>query len=631
MIRWHPENFSPKNLAAFFLIVCAYFSAAAWTLAAAHQLNFAAYVLATGLLLFALLVLPVCPPSFSKRRTFAVKKNLRRFRRPLPAMFLLTALLALLGGLLHAPNNYDALTYRLPRVLNWMDAGRWFWIDTNVDRMNYSCAGWEWLAMPLLLLFKSDRLFFLINFAGFILLPGLLFSIFKQVGIRRRVAWAWMWILPLAYGFIAQAASVGNDMLGAVFCLMSVHFGLRARKSGRAADIWLCGLAAALTTGEKLSNLPLLLPCLVAVWPALKVLRRNLISTVGVAVVCLLVSCAPTVILNQAFTGDWTGDPHNVDQMKIKNPAAAFLGNSLLLFQQSLMPPVLPRARELSDWFDAHLPAAWRRTIDKDFPRYHLTSLNELPQEEESGLGLGITLLVVVSLAAAIKSLARARPKIKSRKIISVGVAAWCAAIVFMFKMGSEADPRLLLPYYLLLLIPLLQTSGQSRLVRSRLWQSLAVLTSAGVIPFLLLSPSRPLIPPEKILPWLQGKSNAGHVAAVYSGYAQRNDALAPIRDGLPPEVRTVGLIASGNDAEYSLWRPFGRRRVIDLWVGSKQPEKLPENLQWLVIKERTWRETMDVPLPDWLEKNHATVVRTARVVMLVNWGPENWLLVRLK
>ena len=28
MIRWHPENFSPKNLAAFFLIVCAYFSAA---------------------------------------------------------------------------------------------------------------------------------------------------------------------------------------------------------------------------------------------------------------------------------------------------------------------------------------------------------------------------------------------------------------------------------------------------------------------------------------------------------------------------------------------------------------------------------------------------------------------------
>ena len=58
---------------------------------------------------------------------------------------------------------------------------------------------------------------------------------------------------------------------------------------GKIQDVWLCGLAAALMTGVKLSNLPLLLPCLVAVWPALRQLRKNLAGSVAVAGVAVLV------------------------------------------------------------------------------------------------------------------------------------------------------------------------------------------------------------------------------------------------------------------------------------------------------------------------------------------------------
>ena len=56
--------------------------------------------------------------------------------------------------------------------------------------MNYSGTGWEWMAMPLLAL-RSDRALFLINTVGFFLLPGLIFSVFRQGVVARRAAWAW--------------------------------------------------------------------------------------------------------------------------------------------------------------------------------------------------------------------------------------------------------------------------------------------------------------------------------------------------------------------------------------------------------------------------------------------------------
>ena len=208
------------------------------------------------------------PPAFRPQKIF------RRCRRPLPAIFFLLAALVFLGGILYAPNNFDALTYRLPRMLNWLAAGKWFWISTINERQNYSGADWEWIAMPFLALLRSDRGMFLINALGFLLMPGLLFSIFRRLGVARKVAWTWMWLLPLAYGCLTQAGSIGNDFLGALFCLLSIYFGLRARRSGRVTDVWLAVLAAALLTGVKLSNLPLALPCLVAIWPALGQLKK---------------------------------------------------------------------------------------------------------------------------------------------------------------------------------------------------------------------------------------------------------------------------------------------------------------------------------------------------------------------
>ena len=163
-------------------------SVAGWTLSAPGQLHRpgCAVFFAT----FAVLVL-LCRQELglvSGKKSSGRKKFLRRFQRPLPFCFAVLALLVFLGGVLYPPSNYTGLNYRVARVLQWLAHGQWCWIHTPNFRMNDRACGIEWLTAPLLLFTRSDRALFLINFIPFLLLPGLVFSVFRRLGVRPRVA-----------------------------------------------------------------------------------------------------------------------------------------------------------------------------------------------------------------------------------------------------------------------------------------------------------------------------------------------------------------------------------------------------------------------------------------------------------
>ena len=196
-------------------------------------------------------------------------RALRRFRRPLPLAFGILAVLVLAGGMLHEPNNGDTMGYRLPRVLHWLAEQRWHWIHADDARLNVAAPGWEWLAAPMLLFCKSDRPLFLINWLPFLLLPGLTFSLLGRLGVSRRAAWYWMWILPSGYCFVMQAGSVCNDSFTATYALAAMVLALRGSRANAPADLGYSLLAAALLTGAKQTNLPLLLPWTIAFSPGL--------------------------------------------------------------------------------------------------------------------------------------------------------------------------------------------------------------------------------------------------------------------------------------------------------------------------------------------------------------------------
>ncbi len=628
----------PSKGIRFYLLWAAACILTGWTLSALRWLTLPGYAVMLPLVMIGLFWLTRNPagrmPPRAQRRWG--RAMVRRFRRPLPLIYLVVLVLVFAGAISHAPNNYDGLTYRLPRMLNWLSARGWTWIFTNNERMNYSGTGWEWIALPLLAM-RSDRALFLINAVGFLLLPGLIFSVFRQAGVARRAAWAWMWILSTAFGYAMQAGSIGNDLTGAVFCLISVHYGLRARRSGRVEEVWLAGMAAAIVTGIKTSNLPLLLPCLLAAGPALKHLRRRWTAGLLVSIIVLVVSIIPTVGLNQKYTGCWNGDPDNSTQIQIRDPIAGLLGNSLLLGRQLFMPPFLPGVPNVNAWLNQHLPDSWRHKLEKGFPRYFQEHFNELPQEEGASLGIGITLLL---LTAAVAPWCRAGKKNQSAgmrkwKISSIGLAAWVASLVFMLKMGSEASARLMLPYYSLGMIPVLMLPGQDCLVRRAGWRIVAALVSLSVLPGIILTPARPLWPAQTLSKWLvrhhPESALTQRVVTVYSCYQNRNDLLAPLRDQLPEDAIKVGFVAGENDTDYSLWRPFGHRQVVHLWDGTPQTTvRLPPDVEWIVVRRAFWPRITDMPLEAWAARHRIEIVSSASILSFASVREETWCLLHV-
>jgi hypothetical protein len=337
------------------------------------------------------------------------QKLRRRFCRPFPLMFLLLAGLVLLGGLLYPPSNHTGLSYRIPRVLHWLEAGQWHWIYAPNYRMNTRACGIEWMSAPMLALFKSDRLLFLLNYLPFLLLPGLLFSMLTRLGVRARAAWQWMWVFPTGYVFLLQAGSAGNDAFPTLYAIVAVDFACRAWTSRRVSDLWLSALALALLTGAKASNMPLGLMWLIPVLPLWRLLKEKPIGTSVVAIFGALISFIPTALLNLGYCGSWSGLHLENVGMDMKNPFVGLWGNPLLLLLNNLCPPFFPMA----GWWNQHAlelsPGFLLQPMLRNFENgFHM--LWEIPTEDWGGIGPGITILALIAGGVALRGYFRRAP-----------------------------------------------------------------------------------------------------------------------------------------------------------------------------------------------------------------------------
>jgi hypothetical protein len=612
---------------------------AGWVLSLLHQLNVAGYVI-----FFLVLGLTFAAEYQLRRRVLKMETaglwrrafgwRARRFRRPLPFLFLLTAGLAALGGAIHAPNNYDALTYRFPRMLHWWAAGGWHWIDTPNLRMNLSGTGFEWMMMPIFVLTQSDRFFFLLNIAGYLMLPSLIFLAFREAGLGRRASWFWMWVLPAALCYAMQAGSFSNDTVAVTYFLAAVYFALEARHSGNIRNLWLAFLAGGLLTGVKASNLPLLLPIAWAVWPALGLLRTRKLSSALVVLLAMIVSFLPMAGLNTRYTGNWGGDPANVEKVQVQKPLAGILGNSLQLGLQSLEPPFLPVARAAENWVWDRFPAELQTVLKRDFPRF-VVGFREMPQEESAGLGVGVTLLALISIVAGWRFWRRhPSSPIEPRRWqgLVLGGLTWVALMAFMAKLGSESTSRLVAAYYPLLLLPLLMNRAQSFLVRRGWFQGLAIVTILISTAAVVLTPARPLWPATPFFDWAVARfpENAllSHARTVYAVYRTRNDLFALLRKSIPSSVAVIGVIEAGDDdAETSLWRPFGSRRVVHVHPDMRSQTNDP---QWLVVKNSEIGTGRQADFERWMQLHSASLVCQQALQEKAGHSPEIWSVVKL-
>jgi hypothetical protein len=630
-------SFSPLKISPvkFWLALAALTSLAGWSLSACGQLHRPGYLIFFA---FAGGVFFLLRKKFGEPRAaqaFSAKKFLRRCRRPLPAAFFVLAFLVLLGGLLYAPTNYTGLVYREQRVLQWLDHGQWWWIHTPNYRMNDRACGIEWFYAPILLFTKSDRLLVLVNFLPFLLMPGLVLSVFTRLGVRPRAAWAWMWLLPCGYNFLLQGASIANDTYPTVFALAAVDFALRARDSKKFSDLAWSILAAALLTGAKASNLPLLLPWAVIIFPQLPLLKKNLPATIGIALIAAAVSFLPTALLNIKYCGDWTGGVLENQGLAMSRPLVGIYGNTLLLLFNNFLPPLCPFA----GWWNAHaleiFPQFLVAPLVANFELgFHM--IGELPTEDSAGLGMGLTLLLAASVAANFfRRKNNFAEKFSHFQLSSfqkiILWSPWLALLAYAAKSGMVTPQRLIAPYYPLLLPALLIGGAHAQIIRRGWWKMLAALALLTGLLVLVLLPDRPLWPAKTILTKLVAQhpqsASLNRALKVYTTYSLRSDPLNSVRDLLPPSVKTVGFIAGPDDMDVSLWRPFGIRRV-EHFFDNDPPAEISAHVEYAVVGSYNLF-LKKISFADWLQQSGAQLVATTNATLKVNEGPQPWYLVR--
>lgn len=552
----------------------------------------------------------------------------RRYRRPLPLVFAVLASLCLLGAVLYAPSNYDFLSYRLPRLLHWQHATAWHWIDTPNQRLNSSGAASEWLSFPLLVLSGTDRWMWLPNMLCFALLPAATFVSFRGIGIPARIAWYAMWTVPTAYCYVAQAGGTGNDLPGAAFFLFALAFATRAKKSKDFGWLAASGLAMAFCTGIKATNLPLLAPWLCLFAPAVTAVGAKTRLFAAKAVVAgaagAICSFIPTAVLNTEFSGSWKSVSEEQRSLEVRSVAAGLAGNALALAFGAMQPPLLPVPGPANAAAGAAIPDAVTKLLARDFPRLKL-KFYEMANEEGAGLGLGLGALAALSLFGALPRIAAGKI-LPAKGWLCIGAAIFAVA-AYASVSGSESAARLLSPYYPGLLALPFAAAGAATLARRRWWRNACWLCAVSAMPIPVFTPSRPLLPVPAIARAALGDA-ALRVEAVYDVYTARGDNLSAVRGKIPGNTRCVGMIATGDDIEVSLWRPFGSGRFVR-HVDPAQP--LPSDLDALVVSSLALRQRhhLDPKIfrdavastPGW----QATEICT--VTSKVQEGPVDWMI----
>jgi hypothetical protein len=616
------------NAVRFWILLSTTLVGGGWILSALHQLNQAGYVVILAPL--ALVVSLWCkksrPLSREKRLRIRVK-FFRRFKWRAPQFFLAIAALSFLSGCLYPALNYDANAYRLPRVMHWLWAEQWHWIHTFDSRMNISACGMEWLSTPLILFSHTDRFLFLINWVSYLMLPGLIFSVFTRLQVRPRVAWWWMWLLSSGWCFALQAGSIANDSFAAIYILAAVDLALRAREKNSVTDLWLSLLAVALATGTKQTNIPLVLLWLIAAWPSVRLLWLRPVGTLIVAGAGLLVSIVPVSILNYQHYGTWmplnSAGVVRLGEFHL-NPFWGIVGNLFCIPMQNLVPPFY----ELIPPFYSYWLSAWNELM-RDFLHTsfgaHFSSFENFGHlsgtyyhgiaEGNAGLGLGICLLIFTAFREIRRREKSAPVETAVKSVLWLRIlrlAPWGLLLVFMAKVGTFENARHLAPYYAFLFPALLVKSAQSFVVRQREWQRLGLVVMGFTVALVIASGDRPLFPAKTILAALREKFPDNEFISdecgryVDGGYRITRARRDYLQAALPPGESKIGYYALMYDVdEPGIWLPFGRRSVVSISPNDSPDYLRAQGIKYLV----TYGDVLPQEnLDRWLKQYDATL-----------------------
>jgi hypothetical protein len=115
----------------------------------------------------------------------------------------------------------------------------------------------------------------------------------------------------------------------------------------------------------------------------------------------------------------------------------------------------------------------------------------------------------------------------------------------------------------------------------------------------------------------------------VYSVYADRHEAFAPLLASLPDDASVVGLVTF-DDPETSLWEPFGKRRIRHVIPGDSATDLQAEGIRYVLVGREKFNQLFREPFEQWLGKMNGKVIATVVLRLRAGTNPTDWVIVDL-
>ncbi len=313
--------------------------------------------------------------------------------------FILISILSLIRALAYPPIMLDSLTYRLPRILVWLQEGYIHHVQSPEDRLNYMPQVWELAAIPLLKL-AGERLVWLWSFIAWIVLYLLAYGWALEQTNDAKKSRLLAFLGSASTYAVLQSGSTATDLFASVLALLAVYFVMTFERTRNWWEISWAALSLGLAAGAKphfaVFGLPLVIWFLVSrskPWKAFKWAWLPLLLPLW-----LLCSPAPAFFLNYRTYGSLCG-PGQDYTMTGKGPGWNIVAGSTMIVWQSIQPPVNPLALVYNPRLDE---AVQKSEIKRLVPRFQLVT-PPVAMVDNAGLGLITSILFALGVALAIR------------------------------------------------------------------------------------------------------------------------------------------------------------------------------------------------------------------------------------
>ena len=223
-------------------------------------------------------------------------KPLSNTKKTLLILLSLCLILIFFQGVLYPPNNWDSMTYHLPRVIHWLQNNSVLNFPTNITRQIYSPPFSEYLITLSNLSEASDYFNNSIQWFYYVGLALVVYLTLRELNINKTfLFFSIIFTLSIPEG-ILESSSTQNDVIHAFFLICSLYFGIRFIKLSNYFNAVFLGLSAGLALLSKIIAYFYVPPLIfVIILPVLitffKTKQTNLIYKLGsIALIILLVN-----------------------------------------------------------------------------------------------------------------------------------------------------------------------------------------------------------------------------------------------------------------------------------------------------------------------------------------------------